>query len=361
MCPKPICLQQQPSSTLCTETISPSVSHRAHRRPCRLVEQYLILSNTISNFPLSSPSHIPDVESLYPILQSPFSSRPSAGIHSIRPVTGNLSRISRSTANKDLPEKKDCSSFMTNGATRSKNIPRPSTMPQSPSVQDIELLSDPNAEYAIVISMYEVYNDRIFDLLTGSATKKNANVKRRALLFKSTEQSPDRKVVAGLTKIICGSFEEALMVLETGLTERKVAGTGSNAVSSRSHGFFCLEVKKRDAERKGPWSSSTLTIVDLAGSERARNAKTAGATLAEAGKINESLMYLGQCMQMQSDNQDGSKVRTHPSAHILLNITDHHRTLCHSANANSPSSFSPTRFHLPMRDILIITIHRSQS
>ena len=45
------------------------------------------------------------------------------------------------------------------------------------------------------------------------------------------------------------------------------------------------------------------------GSERARNAKTAGATLAEAGKINESLMYLGQCLQMQSDCQDGTKVR----------------------------------------------------
>ncbi|KAF2019640.1 kinesin family protein-like protein [Aaosphaeria arxii CBS 175.79] len=201
----------------------------------------------------------------------------------------------------------DCSSFITNPGSRSKNIPRPSTLPQSPSVHDIDIPSDPNAEYAIVISMYEVYNDRIFDLLCGNAARNKHNVKRRALLFKSTEQSPDRKVVAGLTKIICGSFEEALMVLETGLMERKVAGTGSNAVSSRSHGFFCVEVKKRHAQRKGPWSGSTLTIVDLAGSERARNAKTAGATLAEAGKINESLMYLGQCMQMQSDNQDGSK------------------------------------------------------
>lgn len=38
------------------------------------------------------------------------------------------------------------------------------------------------------------------------------------------------------------------------------------------------------------------------GSERARTARTAGQTLAEAGKINESLMYLGQCMQLQSDN-----------------------------------------------------------
>ena len=36
-------------------------------------------------------------------------------------------------------------------------------------------------------------------------------------------------------------------------------------------------------------------------------AKTTGSTLAEAGKINESLMYLGQCMQLQSDNADLSK------------------------------------------------------
>jgi hypothetical protein len=161
--------------------------------------------------------------------------------------------------------------------------------------------------------MYEVYNDRIFDLLSGTASFSskallNQQQKRRALLFKSTEHSPDRKVVAGLRKVVCSSLDEALMVLETGLIERKVAGTGSNAVSSRSHGFFCVEVKKRRRVAGGAWSSSNLTIVDLAGSERARNAKTAGATLAEAGKINESLMYLGQCMQMQSDNQDGSKV-----------------------------------------------------
>lgn len=238
------------------------------------------------------------------------------------------------------------------GGARSNRIPRPSTLPQTPSVADIKIPTDPSAEYAIVISMYEVYNDRIFDLLIGNAMKnKHPSVKRRALLFKSTELSPDRKVVAGLTKIICGSFEEAMMVLETGLTERKVAGTGSNAVSSRSHGFFCVEVKKRDVERKGPWSSSTLTIVDLAGSERARNAKTAGATLAEAGKINESLMYLGQCMQMQSDNQDGSKVLlpTVPLSLRLLNQPEYrpippvqtHRTPVLELLPNSPNTTTP--------------------
>lgn len=100
------------------------------------------------------------------------------------------------------------------------------------------------------------------------------------------------------------------MVLETGLVERRVAGTGSNSVSSRSHGFFCIEVKQKDrhAYYETTWNGGTLSIVDLAGSERARNAKTTGSTLAEAGKINESLMYLGQCLQVQSDCQhDGSR------------------------------------------------------
>ncbi|KAA8567475.1 hypothetical protein MFRU_040g00210 [Monilinia fructicola] len=187
--------------------------------------------------------------------------------------------------------------------TPRRTIPtRPSAMPSSPDITGITVDVDHHAEYAILISMYEVYNDRIFDLLMPAGPNKSTKEsRRRSLLFKPTEQSPDRKVVAGLRKIICGSMKDALMVLEAGLNERRVAGTNSNSTSSRSHGFFCVEVKKRRRARTpGPWGGSSLTVVDLAGSERARDAKTAGATLAEAGKINESLMYLGQCLQMQS-------------------------------------------------------------
>ncbi|KAL8940661.1 MAG: hypothetical protein Q9211_002166 [Gyalolechia sp. 1 TL-2023] len=185
---------------------------------------------------------------------------------------------------------------------------RPSVLPRFPDITDVLVSTDSAADYAILISMYEVYNDRIFDLLSHPRNLKD--LRRRPLLFKPTEASPDRKVVAGLRKIVCCSYEEALMVLETGLMERRVAGTGSNSVSSRSHGFFCVEVRKRPrgGGMSTAWNGAQLTVVDLAGSERARNAKTAGATLAEAGKINESLMYLGQCLQMQSDGQDGSKV-----------------------------------------------------
>ena len=141
---------------------------------------------------------------------------------------------------------------------------RPSALPQFPDISNITIPIESNTESAILISMYEVYNDRIFDLLSVPSNQKD--LRRRALLFKSTEVSPDRKVVAGLRKIVCGNYEEALMVLETGLVERRVAGTGSNSVSSRSHGFFCVEVKRRPRGEAGNvWSGAQLTIVDLAG------------------------------------------------------------------------------------------------
>ena len=146
-----------------------------------------------------------------------------------------------------------------------RNLPqRPSALPNFPDISDLSVPISSNTEYAILVSMYEVYNDRIFDLL--SQTRNPKDLRRRPLLFKSTEVSPNRKMVAGLRKVVCGSYEEALMVLETGLIERRVAGTGSNSVSSRSHGFFCVEVKRRaKGGMASMWSGAQLTIVDLAG------------------------------------------------------------------------------------------------
>jgi hypothetical protein len=143
---------------------------------------------------------------------------------------------------------------------------RPSALPQFPDISDLAVAPNSNAEYAILVSMYEVYNDRIYDLLSNPRNLKDN--RRRPLLFKSTEFSPDRKLVAGLRKVVCGTYDEALMVLETGLMERRVAGTGSNSVSSRSHGFFCVEVKRRPkGGMSASWSGAQLTIVDLAGKQ----------------------------------------------------------------------------------------------
>ncbi|KAG5301483.1 kinesin family protein [Histoplasma ohiense] len=234
---------------------------------------------------------------------------------------------------------------------------RPSALPQFPDVSDFAIPNPHEGATVVLVSMYEVYNDRIFDLLTpsssgtGSRAALNQKERRRHLLFKPTEGSQDRKVVAGLRKIVCGTYEDALMVLETGLLERKVTGTGSNSVSSRSHGFFCVEVKRRVRDRRfgdESWVGNTLTVVDLAGSERARNAKTAGATLAEAGKINESLMYLGQCLQTQSDFQDGNKQALVPYRQCKLT------ELLFSNSFPSPNHGASYPRH-PQRALMIVT------
>ncbi|KFZ13147.1 hypothetical protein V501_03852 [Pseudogymnoascus sp. VKM F-4519 (FW-2642)] len=273
------------------------------------------------------PSHSPHEKSFYPILPRLSSRTGSPKSHGLaRPLTPpephraqasartpSYMKSTRTYATR-LPGQKDAK-FQLKGEsippTPRRPMPRSAPTPASPSIEDITLPSDPATDYAVVISMYEVYNDRIYDLLTPSPrTPSVKEPRRRPLLFKPTEASPERKLVAGLRKVICASAREALMVLEAGLHERRVAGTGSNSVSSRSHGFFCVEVKKRSRNARGEagqWRGSALTIVDLAGSERARDARTQGATLAEAGKINESLMYLGQCLQMQSELGNSTK------------------------------------------------------
>ncbi|KAL2834940.1 P-loop containing nucleoside triphosphate hydrolase protein [Aspergillus cavernicola] len=244
-----------------------------------------------------------------------------------------------------------------------RHVPmRASTLPRSPDVGHLALELNPHSEYIVLVSMYEVYNDRIFDLLSpaivpgqGSAVSRQGPTaqkdRRKALFFKPTEGSPDRKVVAGLRKIACSTYEEALAVLEIGLTERKVTGTGANSVSSRSHGFFCLEVKRRMRNKRTgeeTWIGNTLTVADLAGSERARTAKTAGSTLAEAGKINESLMYLGQCLQMQSSNQDGHKTAMVPYRQCKLT------ELLFSNSFPSSNQMSNVNRH-PQKAIMIVT------
>ncbi|KAK8070000.1 hypothetical protein PG994_006616 [Apiospora phragmitis] len=246
-----------------------------------------------------------------------------------------MSLTSASESKKNLTNSPVKADFPPPSTPRPK-LQRPTTFPQIPNIDSIRASCDPSAEYTILISMYEVYNDRIFDLLT-PPIKSNAT---------------KEKVVAGLRKVICGSLTEALMVLEAGLHERRVAGTGSNSVSSRSHGFFCVEVKKRRSGRSDKaWGGSTLSIVDLAGSERARDAKTQGATLAEAGKINESLMYLGQCLQMQSDMGNTSKPNLVPFRQCKLT------ELLFSNSFPSPSFTQSASIHRrnPQKAVMVVT------
>ncbi|KAK6356660.1 hypothetical protein TWF718_001000 [Orbilia javanica] len=184
-------------------------------------------------------------------------------------------------------------------------IPKPNTFPTKPPAEPfvVQCPGPASTKYAILMSIYEVYNDRIFDLLVPSNTSR-----RKALLFKSTKSSGDRKVVTGLRKVMVTNLYDALQVLGVGQYQRSHGETGSNDKSSRSHCFISLELKELKTSRLDGSINireSTFTIVDLAGSERARNARTVGDRLMEGGHINKSLMFLGQCLELSTTQSLG--------------------------------------------------------
>ena len=83
-----------------------------------------------------------------------------------------------------------------------------------------------------------------------------------------------------------------------------------NARSSRSHAVLTLMVEVRVTARDDESGASRATsrfglldIVDLAGSERQRDTGAEGATVKEAGKINNSLGSLAECVKTSVDNQ----------------------------------------------------------
>ena len=200
--------------------------------------------------------------------------------------------------------------------------------------------TDRNYEYAVWVSYIEVYNEKVFDLLSDDSSEKEDEtvgngiprsnttrnvprststwqnlaslatssstdvllVKRKALGLKS---DPDTggKYVGGLQTVRVRSTEEAKRVFRTGNINRRVFGTLANAVSSRSHGIFTINVVRAHKADSEDVTVSRLSIVDLAGSERSKNTQTTGERLKEAGNINKSLMVLGQCMEALRSNQ----------------------------------------------------------
>ncbi|ORE16389.1 P-loop containing nucleoside triphosphate hydrolase protein [Rhizopus microsporus] len=178
---------------------------------------------------------------------------------------------------------------------------------QEQSISDQKIKVDTAFEYGIWISFIEVYNEQIFDLLDPTPIKPGA--KRNQLHFKY-EQRTGNKYVADMNLIKVKSTHEAHAILSFGQQNRRVFSTAMNQESSRSHSIFTVHIVRCPIDHNNfvcedPQYAmlSKLSFVDLAGSERYRNTLSSGQRLKEAGNINKSLMFLGQCMEMLRLNQ----------------------------------------------------------
>ncbi|XP_042268764.1 kinesin-like protein KIN-14E isoform X1 [Thunnus maccoyii] len=159
--------------------------------------------------------------------------------------------------------------------------------------------------YTLKISMLEIYNDSLNDLLAKSPGA--------ALDIRVQGKSVS---VPGLTRVQVQTESDILNVMETGEKNRKIASTKMNIQSSRSHLVVALEVEGSD-EVSGLMSRGTLTLCDLAGSERISRTEAEGQRLVEAAAINKSLTALGQVFSALKCNALHIPFRNSKLTHLL--------------------------------------------
>ncbi|CAK6952678.1 kinesin heavy chain [Scomber scombrus] len=140
---------------------------------------------------------------------------------------------------------------------------------------------DENLEFHIKVSYFEIYMDKIRDLL--DVTKTNLSVH---------EDKHRVPYVKGCTERFVTSPGEVMDVIDEGKANRHVAVTNMNEHSSRSHSIFLLNIKQENVETEQKLSGK-LYLVDLAGSEKVSKTGAEGAVLDEAKNINKSLSALG--------------------------------------------------------------------
>ena len=143
-----------------------------------------------------------------------------------------------------------------------------------------------NATFQIKISLLEIYNEKILDLLSESDVDDQACDLRL---------NPDTKLpyVDGLTERQVDSVDDVMKAFEDSDRNRHVAATKMNSSSSRSHLVLQLTVSSYDYISRQT-SVGKLTLLDLAGSERIAKTEATGQRLVEAAAINKSLSALGQ-------------------------------------------------------------------
>ncbi|XP_037542178.1 kinesin heavy chain [Nematolebias whitei] len=148
---------------------------------------------------------------------------------------------------------------------------------------------DENLEFHIKVSYFEIYLDKIRDLLDVSKTNLAVHEDRNRVPY-----------VKGCTERFVSSPDEVMDIIDEGKANRHVAVTNMNEHSSRSHSIFLINIKQENVETEMKLSGK-LYLVDLAGSEKVSKTGAEGSVLDEAKNINKSLSALGNVISALSE------------------------------------------------------------
>ncbi|KAG9408014.1 hypothetical protein AC1031_021252 [Aphanomyces cochlioides] len=144
-----------------------------------------------------------------------------------------------------------------------------------------------NTSCSISCAYLQIYNEKIFDLLTDKKRQK-------PLALREALDGSSEMVVQGLSSYPITSLSDVMAFLKRGKLHRVVRETEMNAQSSRSHAILQVTFK---SETKNGHLRAKLNMVDLAGSEKwNKQACKPGVEIEEMKNINTSLSALGNCI-----------------------------------------------------------------
>ncbi|XP_022091821.1 kinesin-like protein KIF11-A [Acanthaster planci] len=155
--------------------------------------------------------------------------------------------------------------------------------------QIFEKLQTAEVEFSVRVSFMELYNEELFDLLTGPEDT------QRLRIFEDAARKGS-VVIQGLEEIVVHNKSEVYAILEKGAAKRQTAATLMNAHSSRSHSVFTvtIHIKENSVDGEELLKTGKLNLVDLAGSENIGRSGAVDKRAREAGNINQSLLTLGR-------------------------------------------------------------------
>nr|XP_042909991.1 kinesin heavy chain isoform X1 [Parasteatoda tepidariorum] len=147
-------------------------------------------------------------------------------------------------------------------------------------------------KFEIKISFYEIYLEKIFDLLSDSQ-------KESLFVYEDKKRIP---FIRGLREITVRNVEDLMKFFNKAKHKRHVVATDHNRMSSRSHAVFQIVIKQENsADRK--IITGKLLLVDLAGSERAGQSDVNGSKIRiESSYINKSLSVLSRVIFVLTSN-----------------------------------------------------------
>ena len=158
---------------------------------------------------------------------------------------------------------------------------------------------DPDKSYEVQVSMLEIYNEKVQDLLINPNKRPQSGLKIR-------ESKVLGIFVDGLSKHPVTSYDEISKKMDDGYNNRTIGSTLMNATSSRAHTIVTIEFRQITmVAKKKSEKLSMINLVDLAGSERSGSTGATGDRLKEGCNINKSLLILGNVINCLADKAIG--------------------------------------------------------